>query len=145
MSLATIQESISRSAVGIAATWPYAFSEGAIQLSQQAASAFQAGLDLHPSWKNLYFNTSFNNGSATAQLPAVFLTPDPSKKLPLVIITTGTDYTKEASLAALLSFYLIQHFESLHVSPLSSISALLTYSLPSEISASSDCNYAGLH
>ncbi len=83
-----------------AATWPYAFSEEAMELSVQASSAFQSGLDLHPTWKNLYFNTSFSNGTASTQLPAIFITPDSSHKLPLVIITTGTDYTKEVSNAA---------------------------------------------
>ena len=57
--------------------------------------AFNTGLNMHPTWTSTYFSVPFSNGSATAQLPGVFITPNASAKLPLYIITGGTDYPKE--------------------------------------------------
>lgn len=53
------------------------------------------GLSYHPTYISKFFNVSFNNGTAMAQLPGVFITPNASAKLPLVIITGGTDFPKE--------------------------------------------------
>ena len=55
--------------------WPYAFSQEAITRSAQATEALKAGLNLHPTWKNTYFNVTFNNGSSSAQLPGLFVHP----------------------------------------------------------------------
>ena len=62
-----------------------------------SADAFISGLEAAPSLFYNVFNVSFNNGTATAQMPAVLVTPDNSQALPTVIITTGTDFTKEVS------------------------------------------------
>ena len=38
----------------------------------------------------------FSNGTATTPLSAVFITPDPSRPLPLVTFILGTDTPKES-------------------------------------------------
>ena len=77
--------------------WPYAFTEEAIDRSKMSADAFISGLEAAPSLAYNVFNVSLNNGTATAQMPAVFITPDNTNALPTVILTTGTDFTKEVS------------------------------------------------
>lgn len=76
-------------------SWPLAFGEEAIERSVTAANPFKSGVEANPAWSSQYFNVSFNNGTATAQLPGLFVTPDGSRPLPTVILTTGTDFTKE--------------------------------------------------
>ena len=77
--------------------WPYAFTEEAIDRSVKSADAFISGLQASPDLTYRTFNVSFNNGTATAQMPGVLVTPDDSQPLPTVILTTGTDFTKEVS------------------------------------------------
>ena len=78
--------------------WPYPFSADSLERAQDAVDAFQSGLEAHPYYLGFNFNTSFSNGSATANLPGILITPDRSKPLPLIIITGGTDFPKEVGL-----------------------------------------------
>ena len=84
-----------------AGLWPYAFTEEAIERSVMSADAFRMGLEASPQDPGLgyrfIYNITFNNGTAEAQMPAVFVTPDESRPLPTVVLTTGTDFTKEVS------------------------------------------------
>jgi predicted Na+-dependent transporter len=45
---------------------------------------------LTPSHFSVEFTVPFNNGTATADLGAVFSTPDPARALPMMVFILGT-------------------------------------------------------
>ncbi len=79
--------------------WPFPVSEQGLEAQRQGLEAFKQYLSMleksrgyHVEWLSI----PYSNGTTEANLPAVFVTPDPTKKLPLVILNTGTDYPIEA-------------------------------------------------
>ena len=79
--------------------WPFPVSEQGLEAQRNGLEAFKNYLSeieksrgYHVEWLTI----PFSNGTTEADLPAVFVTPDPTKKLPLVILNTGTDYPIEA-------------------------------------------------
>ena len=52
-------------------------------------------MGLHPQWSAIPVSVPFNNGTVSVELPGILATPDPSRPLPLVIITNGPATTKE--------------------------------------------------
>ena len=71
------------------------------EAAQEAVTAFRKGAEIYPGWTTLNFTTPFNNGTTTADLRGIFITPDSTTLLPLVIITGGTDYPKEVIIRSL--------------------------------------------
>lgn len=67
--------------------WPFPFSDDSVERARDSVDAFNAGLGAHPTYKNFKFTATFNNGSATADLPGLLITPDTTRQLPLIIIT----------------------------------------------------------
>jgi len=81
--------------------WPFPVSEGGLEAARNSTKAFDQYLetlekDPKKNYTVEYLSIPFSNGTASVELPGIFVTPDPSKKLPLVILNTGTDYPKEA-------------------------------------------------
>lgn len=79
--------------------WPFPMSEGGLTAAKNSTKAFDdylTNLEKSRGYTVEYLDIPFSNGTASVDLPGVFITPDPTKKLPLVILNTGTDYPKEA-------------------------------------------------
>lgn len=79
--------------------WPFPVSEGGLRAAENSTKAFDEylkNLEKARGYAVEYLDIPFSNGTTSVDLPGVFITPDPSKKLPLVIVNTGTDYPKEA-------------------------------------------------
>ena len=81
-----------------AGLWPYPFSSNALQAYNQSITAFNKAMALHQGWTMTNFSAPFNNGSASVSMPGFLVTPDPTKKLPLMLYIGGTDYPKEVHL-----------------------------------------------
>lgn len=79
--------------------WPFPVSEQGLEAQKQGLQAFKEYLSILEKLRGYYvkwLSIPFSNGTTEANLPAVFVSPDPTKKLPLVILNTGTDYPIEA-------------------------------------------------
>lgn len=81
--------------------WPFPVSKGGLEAARNSTNAFDKYMetlenDPKKNYTVEYLSIPFSNGTTSVDLPGVFVTPDPSKKLPLVILNTGTDYPKEA-------------------------------------------------
>lgn len=76
------------------AQWPFPPGSSQLEVAARSRRFFKEYLD-NTDYTYVQFNATFNNGTATAELPAYFTTADPSKKLPLILSVTGTDYYKE--------------------------------------------------
>ncbi|KAI8105185.1 hypothetical protein M9435_000355 [Picochlorum sp. BPE23] len=79
--------------------WPFPVSEGGLRAAENSTKAFDdylTNLETSRGYTVEYLDIPFSNGTVSVDLPGVFITPDPTKKLPLVILNTGTDYPKEA-------------------------------------------------
>ena len=83
---------------------PFPFSSAAIQAASQAVAAFNKGMALHQGWTMMPFTVPFNNGTADTTMPGFLVTPDPSKALPVVLYTGGTDGPKEVGPQRLHSY-----------------------------------------
>eukprot|EP00889_Picochlorum_renovo_P002133 jgi/Picre1/29163/NNA_004556.t1 len=79
--------------------WPFPVSEGGLRAAENSTKAFDdylMNLETSRGYTVEYLDIPSLNGTVSVDLPGVFITPDPTKKLPLVILNTGTDYPKEA-------------------------------------------------
>ena len=79
----------------MAGFWPNPFGPEGLEKASESVDAFLAEMDSHPHWTYFNFSVPFNNGTSTASLPGYFITTDETQKLPLLIITGGTDFPKE--------------------------------------------------
>ncbi|EFN56911.1 hypothetical protein CHLNCDRAFT_51708 [Chlorella variabilis] len=75
--------------------WPYPAALGVEEQLGKGQEAFEeylglAGLD------STAFEVPFNTGTVTTSLSAEFITPDPSRALPVIVFILGTDTPKEA-------------------------------------------------
>eukprot|EP00890_Picochlorum_soloecismus_P006649 jgi/Picsp_1/809/NSC_04298-R1_alpha beta hydrolase len=81
--------------------WPFPVSEGGLEAARNSTKAFDQYLetlekDPKKNYTVEYLSIPFSNGTTSVELPGIFVSPDPSKKPPLVVLNTGTDYSKEA-------------------------------------------------
>ena len=81
--------------------WPFPVSKGGLEAARNSTKAFDKYMetlenDPKKNYTVEYLSIPFSNGTTSVDLPGVFVTPDPSRKLPLVVLNTGTDYPKEA-------------------------------------------------
>ena len=81
--------------------WPFPVSQGGLEAARNSTKAFDKYMetlenDPKKNYTVEYLSIPFSNGTTSVDLPGVFVTPDPSRKLPLVVLNTGTDYPKEA-------------------------------------------------
>jgi pimeloyl-ACP methyl ester carboxylesterase len=76
------------------AQWPFPPGPSQLEAAARSRKYFKDYLD-NTDYSYVQFNATFNNGTASTELPAYFITADPSKKLPLILSVTGTDYYKE--------------------------------------------------
>ena len=84
----------------IAGAWPAITQEESQDAVTKSRNALRNAFDAWEGVTALYFNVSYTvNGTDTAALPGIFVTPDASQKLPLVIVGTGLDWPKEVSSA----------------------------------------------
>ena len=65
----------------------------------KAQEATRLGLEQWQAVNATYFRVPYQSGGVSVELPGIFLTPDPSQQLPLLIWVTGMDYPKEVRLA----------------------------------------------
>ena len=78
-----------------AGQWPLPTTSDAVHYMAKAQEAVQLALQLWQGVNVTSFQVPFTTGGLTASLPGIFVTPDPSQQLPLLVFTTGTDYPKE--------------------------------------------------
>ncbi|KAI9016630.1 Alpha/Beta hydrolase protein [Hyaloraphidium curvatum] len=74
--------------------WAFPTAPAALDAARKSREAFRGYLASSGLW-HASFNATFSNGTATALLPCILVSPDPSRKLPLVLAMTGLDYFKE--------------------------------------------------
>lgn len=79
-----------------ASQWPFPVSDQALQANKKSREAFNEYLNLKAKTDGYEVFTDlslpYSNGTVEVGMPAVFVTPDSSKRLPLIILNTGTDY-----------------------------------------------------
>jgi pimeloyl-ACP methyl ester carboxylesterase len=79
--------------------WPFPVSDKGLQAAKNSTIAFDKYLSYLGQTRGYYvqrIDIPFNNGTVDVNLPGIFISPDPSQKMPVVILNTGTDYPKEA-------------------------------------------------
>ncbi len=78
------------------ANWPFPVSEQSLEAAKKSRTVFLEYLQLKAETDGYTVLTDisipYSNGTVDVNLPAVFVTPDPTKRLPLIILNTGTDY-----------------------------------------------------
>lgn len=75
-----------------AGLWPFPVSDEAQGALIKVRDCLRNAFEVTPGIEVIYVNVSYN-GSLT--LPGFFVTPDATRKLPLVIQGTGFDFPKE--------------------------------------------------
>jgi hypothetical protein len=78
------------------ANWRFPVSDASLSAVNKSSAAFKEYLSLKEKTDGFKVFTDltipFSNGTVDVDLPAVFVTPDATKRLPLIILNTGTDY-----------------------------------------------------
>ena len=76
-----------------AGAWPLPTTDAAQDALSKMRDAVRNALQAWQGVESTYFSVNYTfNGSDPVPLPGIFMTPDASKRLPLVIQGTGFDY-----------------------------------------------------
>ncbi len=79
--------------------WAYPVSDEALEAQKNGFESWFEAMKLKEKtvgWSVTKVSIPFSNGTTTVELPGVFVTPDPTKRLPLILMNSGTDYPMEA-------------------------------------------------
>ena len=79
--------------------WAYPVSEAALEAQKNGFESWYESMKLREQtdgWTVKKVSIPFNNGTTSVDLPGVFITPDATKRLPIILMNTGTDYPMEA-------------------------------------------------
>ena len=87
-----------------AGAWLLPTTDAAQDALSKMRDAVRNALQVWQGVESTYFSVNYTfNGSDPVPLPGIFMTPDASKRLPLVIQGTGFDYPKEVCALLLAS------------------------------------------
>ena len=79
--------------------WVYPVSEEALKAQKNGFESWYESMKLKEKTEGYSVtkvSIPFSNGTTSVDLPGVFITPDPTKRLPIILMNTGTDYPMEA-------------------------------------------------